>query len=60
MRIQVRIPPKIWDQLCLLAQTEHRPPKYQVELLLWQAIDQAALPQGGESRPQEVVCANTE
>ena len=42
MRIQVRIPPKTWDQLCLLAQAEHRPPKYQLELLAWQAIDAQA------------------
>jgi len=57
MRIQVRIPVQTWDQLCRLAQAEHRPPKHQVELLLWRAIEQAAQ----EAQPQqEVVCASTE
>jgi len=57
MRIQVRIPVQTWDQLCRLAQAEHRPPKHQVELLLWRAIEQAAQ----EAQPQqEVVCASAE
>ncbi len=56
MRIQVRIPAQTWDQLCLLAQAEHRPPKHQIELLLWQAIAQATQEQGVQLQPQEVSC----
>jgi hypothetical protein len=60
MRIQVRIPPHTWEQLCRLAQAEHRPPKHQIERLLWQAIEQAAQAQGVQSQPQEVVCVETQ
>ena len=41
MRLQVRLPPKIWEQLCVVAEAQHRPPKFQLELLLWGAIEQA-------------------
>ena len=57
MRIQVRIPVQTWDQLCRLAQAEHRPPKHQIEVLLWRAIEQAAQAQEGQPQPQEVSCA---
>jgi len=55
MRVQVRIPPQTWEQLCRLAQAEHRPPKHQIELLLWTAIEQAT--QEIQPQPQEVLCA---
>jgi len=54
MRVQVRVPPETWKQLCLIAQARHRPPKYQIELLLWDAIEQAA--QEVQPQPQEVAC----
>jgi hypothetical protein len=60
VRIQVRIPPQIWEQLCSLAQAEHRPPKHQIELLLWKAIAEAMQAQGVQPQSQEVVCAGTE
>ena len=59
MRIQVRIPPKTWEQVCHLAQSEHRPPKYQIELLLWKAIDQAAQTLGVEAQSKKLLCATT-
>jgi hypothetical protein len=55
MRIQVRIPPQTWEQLCRLAHIEHRPPKHQIELLLWKAIDQAVQIQGLQPQPNELV-----
>ena len=60
MRVQVRIPPKTWEQLCSIAQAEHRPLKYQIELLLWDAIEQAMQAQGAQPQPQEVACAAEE
>lgn len=57
MRIQVRIPVQTWDQLCRLAQAEHRPPKHQIELLLWRAIEQAAQAQGAQHQPEEIARA---
>jgi hypothetical protein len=57
MRVQIRIPPEVWTQLCLVAEAEHRPPKYQIELLLWDAIAQAAQAQDRQLQPQEVLCA---
>jgi hypothetical protein len=55
--VQIRIPPEVWTQLCLVAEAEHRPPKYQIELLLWDAIAQAAQAQDRQLQPQEVLCA---
>ena len=60
MRIQVRIPPQIWEQLCRLAQAEHRPPKHQIELLLWKAIDRAAQTQGVQPQSESVACGSSE
>ena len=41
MRVQVRLPPAIWEGLCKLAEAEHRPPQYEAEWLLWEAIGQS-------------------
>lgn len=60
MRIQVRIPPHTWEQLCRLAQAEHRPPKHQIELLLWKAIDQAAQTAGVQAQSDERLCATSD
>lgn len=54
MRVQIRIPVQTWDQLCRLAEAEHRPPKHQIELLLWRAIEQAAQAREVQPQPQEV------
>jgi hypothetical protein len=60
MRIQVRIPPQTWEQVCRLAQAEHRPPKHQIELLLWKAIDRAAQTQGVRPQSDEMLCTTNE
>ena len=52
MRIQIRISSHTWEQVCRLAHIEHRPPKNQIELLLWKAVDQAAETQG--LQPQSI------
>ena len=42
MRVQIQIPPELWGRLCALAHEEHRPPRQQVEFILYRALENGA------------------
>lgn len=39
MRLQIALPPNVGDQIQELAEAEHRPLKYQVEMLVIEAMN---------------------
>lgn len=62
MRVYVRIPDTLLGRLQQQARAEHRPPRYHLEWLIWQALqerppDEQQCPLAQPSQPQEVPCA---
>jgi hypothetical protein len=62
MRVQIQIPPELWQRLCEVAHREHRYPRQQIEFLVSYALSKdeklPALCDGAPpdmARSQEVV-----
>ena len=67
MRVYVQIPDSLLRTLQDQARAAHRPPRYQLEWLIRQVLQersadeqQCPLVQDTQPQPQEVVCASTE
>jgi hypothetical protein len=65
MRVYIQIPDSLLGTLQDQARAAHRPPRYHLEWLIRQALqerpaDERALPLAQIAQPQEVGCASTE
>lgn len=44
MRVQIQLPPAIWERVCALARREHRSPRQQIEQWVYGAVGEGQDP----------------